>query len=268
MRRCGNTIFGAGPESGYNVMKRKWFRLLLLAGFVAVVGLCLGTALRLMPKTPPHPAGAVELVPAETDVLHFRFDGPMDANGVPSPWQPTVSSGKLQVEVRGREGASDQKVLWVRSQKASYFLADAAQPFDPAEYPSLSWSWKAVVLPTGGDVRQHNLLFGSNRNDQALQVLVAFGGNTVLSYVWDATAPVDTEVDEPSLAATVKTRVVESGTAHLNQWTNHKINIYDDYTRRFGKPPGRVVGILVQTNANHTASVGEGFFGEITASRQ
>jgi Protein of unknown function (DUF3047) len=251
------------------LMNRKWFLLLVLGIVLAAAGVYLGTT-RIRPQIPPQPAaanGAVETA-AATDALHFRFDGPAGADGVPAPWQPKVSGGRLQVEVRSREGPPDKRALWVRSQKASYFLANAAQPFDPAEYPYLSWSWKAVLLPTGGDVRQHNLLFGSNRNDQALQVLVAFEGNTVLSYVWDTTAPVDTEVDEPSLAATVKTHVVDSGAAYLNQWRDHKINIYNDYTRRFGKPPGRVVGVLVQTNANHTASVGEGFFGEITASPQ
>jgi hypothetical protein len=251
-------------------MNRKWFCLQVLGVLIGVAGLYLWVT-RLPPKIPSQPApvaGNTEPTPAAADALHFRFDGSTDANGVPAPWQPKVSGGQLQVEVRSREGESDQKVLWVRSQKASYFLANAGQPFDAAEYPYVSWSWKVLVLPTEGDVRQHNLLFGPNRNDQALQVLVAFERNMVLSYVWDTTAPVGTEVDEPSLAATVKTRVVDSGATYVNQWREHKINIYDDYTRRFGKTSARVSGILVQTNSNHTASIGEGFFGEITASRQ
>lgn len=251
-------------------MNRKWFYHLMLGLLVGAAGLYLW-ATRLPPEIPSHPAPAIadaESAPAANHALHFRFDGPTDANGVPAPWQPKVSGGQLQVEVRNREQSPEQKALWVRSQKASYFLANAAQPFDAAELPYLSWSWQALVLPTDGDVRQHNLLFGANRNDQALQVLVAFEGGTVLSYVWDTTAPVGTEVDEPSLVATVKTSVIDSGAVYLNRWRGHKVNIYDDYQRRFSKMPPRVTGVLVQTNSNHTASVGEGMFGEITASRQ
>ncbi len=238
--------------------------------FAGAAALSLWAVTRRLPQFPsqPAPGGGAEPDPAAAGVLHFRFDGSTDADGVPAPWQPKVSGGHLQVEVRSREGEPDQKVLWVRSQGASYFLADAAHPFDPAEYPYLSWSWKALVLPTDGDVRKNSLLFGPNRNDQALQVLVAFEGGDVLSYVWDTTAPVGTEVDEPSLVAAVKTSVVDSGATYLNQWREHKVNIYDDCKRRFGKPPPRVVAVLAQTNSNHTASAGEGFFGEITASRR
>ena len=252
-------------------MNRQWTRLLVFVVAVAALGLSLWAVLRPPSKqglAPPPANGNTQPAPKIIDVIPFRFDGATDGDGVPAPWQPKVSSGALQVEVRNHEEKPNHKVLWVRSQKASYLLANAAHPFNPAEYPYLSWSWKALTLPTGGDVRQHNLLFGANRNDQALQVLVAFEGSQVLSYVWDTTASVDTEVDEPSLVAAVKTNVVDSGATYLDQWREHKVNLYDDYRRRFGKPPGRVVGILVQTNSNHTASVSEGVFGEITASRQ
>jgi hypothetical protein len=252
-------------------MNRKWICLLLLGAAIGAAVLALWRLAQRLPHIPSQPAspgGDADPDRTGADVLHFRFDGVTDADGVPAPWQPKVSSGRLQVEVRSREGAPDQKVLWVRSQGASYFLANAAHPFDPAEYPYLSWSWKALVLPTDGDVRKNSLLFGPNRNDQALQVLVAFEGGAVLSYVWDTTAPVGAEVDEPSLVAAVKTTVVDSGATHANEWREHKVNIYDDYQRRFGKPPARVVGVLAQTNSNHTGSVSEGVFGEMTASRR
>ena len=262
---------GEGERTLGTAMNRKWTRLLVFAFVLAATGLFLWAVMSLPSKQTPKPPpadGDAEPAPKVVDVISFPFDGVTDANGVPAPWQPKVSSGRLQVEVRNHEGKPDQKVLWVRSQKASYLLANAAHPFDPADYPYLSWSWKALILPTGGDVRQHNLLFGANRNDQALQVLVAFDGGKVLSYVWDTTAPVGAEVDEPSLVAAVKTNVVDSGATYLNQWREHKVNIYADYRRRFGKPPGRVVGILAQANSNHTGSVGEGVFGEIVASRK
>ena len=251
-------------------MNRKWRRLLIFLVAIAATGLSLWAVMRLPPKQahePPPPNGDAEPAPKAVDVIPFRFDGGTDSNGVPAPWQPKVSSGRLQVEVRTHEGKPDQKVLWVRSEKASYLLGNAAHPFDPADYPYLNWSWKALCSRPAAMFA--NTVFCSARiaMTRRLQVLVAFEGSEVLSYVWDTTAPVGTEVDEPSLVAAVKTTVVDSG-APLNQWRTHKVNIYDDYRRRFGKPPGGVVGVLVQTNCNHTASVGEGIFGEIVASRK
>ena len=81
------------------------------------------------------------------------------------------------------------------------------------------------------------------------------------------TAPVGTEVQEPSPVATVKTQVLDSGKAHLKEWVQHRVNIYKDYQRRFGKVPGKVLGISIQTNSNHTDSLCDGMIGDIAAKR-
>ena len=58
---------------------------------------------------------------------------------------------------------------------------------DLAVTPWLSWEWKALVLPDGGDVRD------PRRNDQAGRVMVVFEGMKGILYVWDTTAPIGTE---------------------------------------------------------------------------
>jgi hypothetical protein len=210
--------------------------------------------------------------------LRFGFGADVDDRGVPAPWVPTVSAGTLNVEVvpvaasgmptetTGVTGAADAgsapKVLRIRSEKGSFLLTNRRE-FDPIVHRRLRWRWKATVLPQGGDVRKSALIVGENRNDQAIQLLIGFENNRVLSFVWDTTAPVDTEVDEPSLLATVKTRVLDSGDSHLGEWRTHEIDLAAEYERRFGEPPTRALGVTVQCNANHTASISEGLIGEI-----
>ncbi len=204
----------------------------------------------------------------DSESILFDYDGPIDGQGLPHPWSSTVSSGRLQAQVRELGGQGNHRAMWLRSEKSSFFLANPAKPFDPSVYSIMRWSWKAVKLPTNGDVRKNRLLFGENLNDQALQVLVVFEDKKILSYVWDTTSPVGTELDEPSIAATVKTRVIDSGSDDIDKIINHEINILEEYKRRFGHTPKRVVGIILQSNSNHTGTLGEGLIGPITVSKR
>jgi len=264
-----------------NTMTRKQF--ILAMGAICLVTACvIGWAAWRKPDGPAVPLPVKEPKESAPPVIRFEFDGPVADNGVPAPWIATVSAGNLQAKVvalheeSGGKEAGDASslrgkstengsALWVRSDRASFLLTNRRE-FDVATYPVLRWSWKATVLPTDGDVRKNALLFGENRNDQAVQLLVVFEDRKVLSFVWDSTAPVGTEVDEPSPLAMVKTRVVDSGSEHLQTWRRHEVDLHQEYSRRFGKPPGKAVGVIVQSNANHTQSIGEGFFKEITVS--
>jgi hypothetical protein len=210
------------------------------------------------------------LAPAGLEEIRFGFDGPVNADGVPAPWQEKVIHGSLHVEVTDAGDGTGAKALCVKCDKSHFLLGNQGQPFDPKDYPFVCWSWKADTLPPGGDVRKHAPLsfMGENRNDAVLQLLVVFEGKDVLSYIWDSTAPVGIEVQEPSPVATVKTEVLDSGPAHLKQWVAHRVNIYADYQRRFKKLPGKVLGISIQTNSNHTASLCEGLIAKIEARRE
>lgn len=218
----------------------------------------------------PGPPQDIPLAPAVEQVMLFGFDGAAQSNGVPAPWESRVIRGKLEVSVDRDPELADQPILRLKSDRSHFLVWNPAQPFDPKEYPIIRWSWKCLSLPTNGDIRTHReFMFSSaNRNDKTLQVLVGFEGENVLSYVWDASAPVGTEVEEWSPVATIRTRVVESGADNLNKWQKYEINIYEDYQRRFGKPPTKVLGVSVQTNSNHTGSVVEGLVSQITAHKK
>ena len=203
------------------------------------------------------PEGPAEFVEEEqVKSIDYRFDGPMK-DGAPAPW--TVRS------IRGTEPTFDVvptdkgAALHLHSEQSHYLLWSGAQQFDPKAYPVLRWSWNVKTLPTRGDVRTYAALpiIGDNRNDKAAQVLIGFEGNNVLMYVWDTVAPVGTEVEELSPVARVMTRVVESGDAKVGSWQSYQVNVYDDYVRRYGKPPTKVLGVSVQINSNHTGTVSD-----------
>src|SRR5215207_4358745 len=125
---------------------------------------------------------AVKLETNETtrDQPVFDFRGEADDEGVPLPWQLKASTGKARLAVRSHSAGGEERVLWVKAEGASFLLARTDREFDPSEYPILSWSWKAVTLPLGGDVRVSSLNpFGENKNDQVLQLLVTFADGKV-----------------------------------------------------------------------------------------
>ena len=70
----------------------------------------------------------------------------------------------------------------MKSVKASFAL-ERSVDVDLAQMPYLTWNWKVTQLPPAGDFRR------ASTDDQAAQVLVAFGDRRILSYIWDSTAP-------------------------------------------------------------------------------
>jgi hypothetical protein len=142
----------------------------------------------------------------------------------------------------------------------SSFSVEREFQFDPKEYPYLSWAWKAESLPPQGDVRE------SGRDDQALQVLVAFDSKKVIGYVWDSNAPEGTvtQLSIPwPVSLHIEVVVVRSGAAAKGQWSLVTRDLSEDYRRFFDGEAGRAKGIRVQMNTQHTKSRAEGYVKDI-----
>lgn len=60
--------------------------------------------------------------------------------------------------------------------------------------------------------------------------------------------------------------VVDGGPSSTKTWREHRRNIAVDYQRAFGKPPGRLVGIGVMTDADNTRSKAKAWYGPIELS--
>ena len=174
---------------------------------------------------------------------------------LPSGWRIKVNRGTPDVEVI-HDGQGN--VLRLKSQAASFAL-ERALDVDPSRYPYLSWRWKVTELPSQGDFRH------LTTDDQAAQILVAFGDRRILSYIWDSSAPKDS-VETSGLLPLIRISVLvcQSGRANLNQWLTEVRDVNADYTRAFGRAPAHhVKGIRIQINSQHTGASAESYFGDV-----
>jgi hypothetical protein len=174
---------------------------------------------------------------------------------LPDGWRIRVTHGSPNVSV---VTDSEGSVLHLKSQ-ASSFALERPLDVDPAEYPYLTWKWKVTTLPRGGDFRR------LSTDDQAAQVLIAFGDRRVLEYIWDSSAPKDLFQSATSIPLLhIYALVCRSGASDLGQWLSEARNVAADYERAYGRRPAHHVrGIRIQINSQHTGSSAESYFGDV-----
>lgn len=137
--------------------------------------------------------------------------------------------------------------------------------FPLLKYPVISWKWKVLQLPQGGDVRL------KSKNDQAAQILILFEGRKSISYVWDTGAPEGTIIDESigwPINIKIKVLVVKSGQKDINKWVTLERNIVQDYRNLYKEEPSFIKGIRIQINTQYTGTVAETIFGKIIFKKQ
>ncbi len=215
-----------------------------------ILALCVGTA-----QATPRP------------VLHLGFDGPAGADGLPSPWaferwSPMVGFGDYTARASvitpsSGAGAPAGPVLQVECDEAG-FLVGSERSIDPAAHHIASWSWRADTVPTGASFRARET------NDQVLQLLFGFEGGKILGYIWDSTGTPGASGSGLSWREDVRVMVLQAGLVAPGGWVHEQRNISADFQTLFGEAPGRLVGVAVQSNCQHTESSGHGYIGPIT----
>jgi hypothetical protein len=145
-----------------------------------------------------------------------------------SDWTIKVNHGKPDVSVCGDDDL--RPCVHLKSVKASFSL-ERGVDVDLARIPVLSWRWKLTRFPAAADFRH------SATDDQAAQVLVAFGDRRVLAYIGDGTAPIGAAQIAPSAPLI---RICRSGAAETN-----------------------LKGLRLQINSQHTGAIAESYFGEV-----
>jgi hypothetical protein len=178
----------------------------------------------------------------------------LNPGSLPADWRIKVSHGRPDISTCS---SPDVPCLHLKSASASFGL-ERTVDVDLAQMPYLTWSWKVAQLPPNGDFRR------ASTDDQAAQVLLAFGDRRILSYIWDSSAPKGT-VQNASFIPLVHVFdiVCESGAADVNHWIAENRNVAADYQRAYGKPPSRVKGLRIQINSQHTGATAESYFGEV-----
>ncbi len=199
---------------------------------------------------------APALPSTEKAMIKVGFEGVLSRDGVPGGWKLRERAGNAEYRVVTIDG---ERFLYFRGDNASFSMERELR-LDVREYPLISWKWKIMLLPAGGDVRYRG------RNDQAAQVIVLFDKGKAISYIWDTNAPEGTVREESvpwPFSIKIKVLVVKSGVEETRKWVVMRRNIYEDFRRLFREEPGPVKGVRIQLNSQHTGTIGETFFGPI-----
>lgn len=181
---------------------------------------------------------------------------PKDSSGK-EVWEKKVKTGKADVKVV-KDDELNTHVLNLKSDEASYYFQKSLNDLNIDNHDFISWKWKVTKNPKGGDVRR------GATDDQAIQVLLAFEGKYVISYIWDPTAPVGYTKDASILFIVAqKVVVLESGDKNLNKWQEIRRNYKADFKKLYGKEAPKLAGVAIQINSQHTDSKCESFLSPI-----
>jgi hypothetical protein len=186
---------------------------------------------------------------------------PVGTKGIPPGWEGQKwGSPAYDFQVVEQEG---KRAIHLRSEdEGSTITKNVKGKVHLKQTPILEWSWKAVVLPNGGDARTKEL------DDQAVQVFVSWERfpqtvrSRVIGYVWDTTAPVGTIVKSQK-TQTVTYVVLRSGTAELGKWISERRNVVEDFKKIYGDAPDDLAGVSIAIDSNDTKSKAESYVGTI-----
>lgn len=175
-------------------------------------------------------------------------------------------------KVRKDEG---KEVYAVREEGGRRFLAGLSRglgiqaakerEWDLGAYPVLAWSWRPREFPRGGDERE------SATNDSALAVYLLvphsrIRGPKAVKYIWSEKVPVGTHLT--SNMGLTQVRVLRSGTAGKDQWTDERVNVLEDYKKFFRESDTpKPAGIAVLTDSDDTKSSAAGDYTNFRACR-
>jgi hypothetical protein len=198
---------------------------------------------------------------ADQLVVEDWSQAPAAAKGIPPGWKgQNWGSPKYDFTVVQDDG---RKALHMKSAgDGSTVSKEVKGKVDLKATPVLEWSWKAVVLPKGGDSRK------KATDDQAAQIFVAWPRfpeavrSRIIGYVWDTTAPVGT-IAKSEKTGTVTYVVIRSGAAELGRWMTERRNVAEDFRKIYGEEPEAPAAVSISIDSNDTSSVAESFMGTI-----
>ena len=140
---------------------------------------------------------------------------------------------------------------------------------DRSRVKKISWSWRAITLPNGGDE------CASGKGDSAAVVYMTWKRGLryyTIKYVWSAVGPKGKTCDKkrnPFVAQ--DTTIVESG-APLNTWKTVSIDLATEYRNHFEGGDAKAdvpdfVGIGLMSDGDDTKSESSADFGSFTVER-
>ena len=199
---------------------------------------------------------------ADVVVIEDWMTDAASRRGIPSGWIGEAFGRRADYDFT-IEQQGDGRVLHLQSRNEHSTIArDITGKVNLKETPILEWTWKATILPTGGDLRR------KEATDMAAQLYVvwprfpALLRSRIIGYVWDATTPVTTLVQSQK-TGTVTFVVMRSGLGDLGKWVTERRNVAEDYAKIFGEFPDDPGAITISIDSNDTHSTAESFVGPI-----
>lgn len=166
-------------------------------------------------------------------------------------------------------GMEDNNYFLKASMKGNGSIIAKEMNYDLREFPVISWKWRVLKLPRGGDERYKKsgdsgagiyLIFPSALKPESLKnrwgIKVPIPDTLkpeCIKYVWSTSLPAGTVTESPYSSKT-KVVVLQNGTSSLNQWMMEEVNAYEDYKRLFNKEPHEVRAVGILTDADDTDS--------------
>lgn len=205
-----------------------------------------------------------------------RIERPSDPA---SDWRAVPLPGKRETIYTRRE--HEGRSAWhARSQRAaSVWRRRVDVAVTPTTRVEFSW-WVADVI-AGADLRRAEVADSpvrvgfafdgdvsrlSMRNRMQFQLAEALTGEmppfAMLMYVWDNHASIES-VMPGARTDRLRNVVLERGDTHLRRWRDYHRNLFDDFQRAFGEPPGRLTAIALMTDTDNTGSAAEAWYGDV-----
>jgi hypothetical protein len=164
----------------------------------------------------------------------------------------------------------ETEYTWVRENGKTYIRATSSNAasglvyrikYDPAEYPYITWTWKADKIIDTGDATI------KSKDDYSARIYIVFPSlffwNTkVINYIWANKLPQNEVRPSPYMHDSIMISV-ESGSANTGKWLTETRNLYEDYLRTFGRKPPKTGAIAIMTDTDDTGQDTSAGYGPI-----
>lgn len=199
-------------------------------------------------------------------------------------WEPLTFS-RIDSHTRYRLVEDEGRTVLRADSRAAASGLIRKMAVDPTHYPILTWQWKVGNVLEKGDVTR------KSGDDYAARIYIAFAEDpqrrsvwhraktravkmiygteapaAALAYVWGNRAEVGS-FHPNAYTDRVQMIVVDSGSAHLNQWRAYRRDVVADFRLAFGADPPRISGIGLMTDTDDTGESATAWYGDITLSR-
>jgi hypothetical protein len=187
---------------------------------------------------------------------------PVGAHGIPGGWRAYETIGGHPAYDFTVVEADGVRALRLRSHDEHSTIAHRLTVNLKAT-PVLEWTWQAVRLPAGADIRKRETSDLTGHLFVIWPRTPAFLRSRLLGYVWDATLPANA-TQKSQKTGLVTFVVVRSGPAAPGTWLTERRNVAADYRRIYGEEPDNPEVIALSIDTNDTRSSAEALIGPIT----